>query len=110
MKEKRKITIIRGICIGLILGVFWPTSLYVITYWQVKETVGYVMLVLRAIAILGTALYCFPLCLSTMIFFIKMKIGEAEINFKVFCLMLWIFFLWSTKLIHAVGLGIVVSL
>ena len=70
VKEKRKITIKRGICIGLMLGVFWPTSLYVITYWQVKETIGYVMLVLRAIAILVTALYCFPLCLSNMIFFI----------------------------------------
>jgi hypothetical protein len=63
-EEKRLITIQRAVCIGLMLGVYWPTSLYVITNWQVEETLGYVMVVLRAIASLGTALYCFPLFLS----------------------------------------------
>ena len=62
-KEKRNITIKRNIFIGLMLGVFWPTSLYLITYWQVQETVGYVMVVLRAFAIIASALYCFPLFL-----------------------------------------------
>ena len=63
VEEKRLITMQRAVCIGLMLGVYWPTSLYVITYWQVEETLGYIMVVLRAIAILGSALYCFPLFL-----------------------------------------------
>jgi hypothetical protein len=73
MKEKRKITIKRGICIGLMLGVFWPTSLYLISYWQVQDSFGYEMVILRAIAILGSALYCFPLCLSNLHFFVMRK-------------------------------------
>ena len=73
VKEKLRITIKRGICIGLMLGVFWPTSLYLINYWQVQETFGYVMVILRAIAILGSALYCFPLCLSNLYFFVMRK-------------------------------------
>jgi len=73
MKEKRKITIKRAICIGLMLGVFWPTSLYLITYWQVQDNFGYEMVIMRAIAILGSALFCFPLCLSNLYFFVMRK-------------------------------------
>jgi hypothetical protein len=73
MKQKRKITIKRAICIGLMLGVFWPASLYLISYWQVQDSFGYEMVILRAIAILGSALYCFPLCLSNLHFFVMRK-------------------------------------
>jgi hypothetical protein len=34
VEEKRLITIQRAICIGLMLGVYWPASLYNLAYWQ----------------------------------------------------------------------------
>jgi hypothetical protein len=111
LKEKRNITIKRGICIGLMLGVFWPTSLYLINYWQVEETFGYVMVFLRAIAILGSSLYSFPLCLSNLYFFtMRKKHFQDKLSFKVLIILFWVCFMWSTKLIHALAQGIVVSL
>ena len=73
IKEKRRITRLRAICIGAILLIYWPTSLYLITNWKVEDSFGYVMIVLRALSMLLSSVYCFSLCLSNLKFFIKHK-------------------------------------
>ena len=69
--EKKVIKVKRAVCIALMICVFWPCSAYLIYNSKDLDEIGYFLLVVRIIAITSSAVYCFPLCISNLNFFIR---------------------------------------
>ena len=69
--EKKVIKIKRGVCIVLQVFVFYPCSLYLISNSTDLDDIGIFVMILRAMSMMGVALYCFPLCIINLNFFIR---------------------------------------
>ena len=102
----------RVLCLGSMIILFWPPSMYLITFWQINDNFGYWMILVRTIGMLIPLVYCFPLCLSNLSFFVKKKFYRDGdyLSFSTLVVLIWVFVLWCTKLMHGLAHAIIVSL
>ena len=68
LKEKKKILILKFVSIGLMVLIFLPTTLYVIIVLKM-DTLGRVMLYLRAVSMFIPTCIAFPLFISNLMFY-----------------------------------------
>ena len=70
-RRKAQIGRQRGICVLSMVGVFWPVSQFVIMFWIRPNVMEYSMVVMRGLAIVGSATYCSVVFIKNLKFFIE---------------------------------------
>ena len=85
--------------------------MYLIYFRKADDTLGYISIGLRGLGILLPLLYCFPLGLSNLYFFVKRKYErDGLLSYGTTMILFWVFFLWLAKLVHGLCQSIIVSM